>query len=331
MTEPSDTPIDCVLFDLDGVVYHGPRAIDGAVDGINWLHDHAIPVNYVTNNATRTPETVADHISRIGIDTSTDEVTTSAQVLAERLAERFGKGARIHLIGTTGLRTALDAASLEITDSADANPVAVAQGLDPHIDYDTIVRACEIIRSGAEWWASNPDYSLLTDTGKVPGNGAFVELMARLTDTEPVIVGKPAPHMMEFAADRLGARRPLMVGDRLNTDIEGGNAAGIDTALVLTGIHDIHDALRAEPERRPTFILPNLRSLPALITAGDRGDCPRIEAELGRAWDAIDAGTTDAEAILAEGRLPRTIAGPVDSEPGTAPVGAVSDAHEEDT
>src|SRR5699024_12793470 len=83
-------------------------------------------------------------------------------------------------------------------------------------------------RSGAEWWASNPDYSLLTEIGRVPGNGAFVDLISRLTETEPIIVGKPAPHMMEFAAGRLGAHRPLMVGDRLDTDIEGGRAAGLD-------------------------------------------------------------------------------------------------------
>lgn len=301
-------PIDCVLFDLDGVVYHGTSVVDGAAEGINWLHSRSIPVNYVTNNATRTAEATAAKITGMGIDATADEVTTSAQVLAERLAERFGKGARVHLVGTTGLRTALDEAGLEITDSADANPVAVAQGLDPEIDYAAIVRACEIIRSGAEWWASNPDYSLLTENGKVPGNGAFVELMSRLTDTEPVIVGKPAPHMMEFAAGRLGASRPLMVGDRLNTDIEGGNAAGIDTALVLTGIHTIYDALRAAPERRPTFILPDLRGLEALIAGGDRGQSTQVEAELRRAWDAIDAGDTDAEAVLAERRLPRTIA-----------------------
>ncbi|WP_366933915.1 HAD-IIA family hydrolase [Brevibacterium renqingii] len=312
--ETSGVPIDCVLFDLDGVVYHGDRAIDGAVDGITWLHEHSIPVSYVTNNATRTAEATAENITRLGIEATADEVTTSAQVLAERLAERFGPGARVHLLGTTGLRTALETAGLHIADPADEDAVALAQGLDPEIDYRKIVRACEIIRAGAEWWASNPDYSLITDTGRVPGNGAFVELISRLTDTEPVIVGKPAPNMMEFAADRLGAHHPLMVGDRLNTDIEGGRAAGFDTALVLTGIHDIHDALRAAPERRPTFVLPSLRGLEPLITGGDRGDCPRIEAELRRAWDAIDSGTTDAEAILAEGNLPRTI-----TEAHTAP------------
>lgn len=307
--ESSGTPIDCVLFDLDGVVYHGTHAVDGAVDGINWLHSQSIPVNYVTNNATRTAAATAEKITGMGVDASADEVTTSAQVLAERLAERFGPGARVHLLGTTGLRVALEEAGLEITDSPDAESVAVAQGLDPEIDYTKIVRACEIIRSGAEWWASNPDFSLLTETGKVPGNGAFVDLIARLTDATPVIVGKPAPHMMDFAAGRLGAHRPLMVGDRLNTDIEGGCAAGIDTALVLTGIHDIHDALRAGPERRPTFILPNLRGLEALITGTDRGEPARIEAELRRAWAAIDAGETDAEAVLTEGRLPRRIGG----------------------
>lgn len=324
--ETTGVPIDCVLFDLDGVVYHGTHAIDGAADGINWLHSQQIPVNYVTNNATRTAEATAEKITGLGIDASDDEVTTSAQVLAERLAQRFGTGARVHLVGTTGLRIALEDAGLEITDSREARPVAIAQGLDPNIDYETIVRACATIRSGAEWWASNPDFSLITESGKVPGNGAFVELMSRLTDTEPVIVGKPAPHMMEFAASRLGARRPLMVGDRLNTDIEGGRAAGFDTALVLTGIHDIHDALRAAPERRPTFILPSLRGLEALITGADRSECTQIESALHRAWDAIDAGDTDAEAVLTEEQLPRTIG----DRPGTADTSGIRNDVEED-
>src|SRR5699024_8811481 len=117
-------PIDCVLFDLDGVVYHGSRAIDGAVDGISWLHERSIGVNYVTNNATRTAEATAEKTTGLGIDTTAEEVTTSAQVLAERLAERFGPGARVHLLGTTGLRVALETAGLQITDTVDEAPVA---------------------------------------------------------------------------------------------------------------------------------------------------------------------------------------------------------------
>src|SRR5699024_2818393 len=116
----------------------------------------------------------AEKITGLGIDTTAEEVTTSAQVLAERLAERFGPGARVHLLGTTGLRVALETAGLQITDTVGEAPVAIAQGLDPDIDYEKIVLACRIIRSGAEWWASNPDYSLLTEIGRVPGNGAFV-------------------------------------------------------------------------------------------------------------------------------------------------------------
>src|SRR5699024_8863061 len=160
----------------------------------------------------------AGKITGLGIDTTAEEVTTSAQVLAERLAERFGPGARVHLLGTTGLRVALETAGLQITDTVDEAPVAIAQGLDPDIDYEKIVLACRIIRSGAEWWASNPDYSLLTEIGRVPGNGAFVDLISRLTETEPIIVGKTAPHIMEFAAGPLGAHRPPPVGARPDPD-----------------------------------------------------------------------------------------------------------------
>ena len=260
-SETTDVAIDCVLFDLDGVVYHGSRAVDGAAEGINWLHSQHIPVSYVTNNATRTPEATAEKITGVGISVSADEVTTSAQVLAERLAERFGPGARIHLLGTTGLRIALEDAGLEITDTLDAKPVAIAQGLDPNIDYQAIVTACGIIRSGAEWWASNPDFSLITESGEIPGNGAFIDLIARLTDAEPVIVGKPAPHMMEFAANRLRARRPLMVGDRLDTDILGAHNVGVDSLLVMTGVTSMVEAVAAPAQLRPTHVAADLSGL----------------------------------------------------------------------
>ena len=318
------TAIDCVLFDLDGVVYHGPEPIPGAVEGIGFLHENSIPVNYVTNNATRTAEVVADHISELGISTSAQEVTTSAQVLAQKLASAYGSGATIYLLGAAGLAAALEQAGLSVTDSLDDEPVAIAQGLDPDITYRKIVAACEAIETGIAWWASNPDYSMVGAKSRVPGNGAFIDMLSRLTGAEPTIVGKPSPHMMEHAAQRLGAVRPLMVGDRLDTDIEGGNAAGFETALVLTGVHDIHDALNARQELRPDYILPSLASLPELIRGSDRSasetsactivdgrlhlddDAPTtasdVEAALRLAWEAMDHGTD-----VDPGNLPRRI------------------------
>ncbi|TSI13672.1 HAD-IIA family hydrolase [Brevibacterium aurantiacum] len=327
--EESGAPIDCVLFDLDGVVYHGPEPISGAVEGINFLHEQSIPVNYVTNNATRTAGVVAEHISTLGINTTPAEVTTSAQVLAGRLAERFGTGALIYLVGATGLATALESEGLTLTHNLDDGPVAIAQGLDPDITYQAIVRACEAITSGIEWWATNPDYSMVGPRSRVPGNGAFIDMLSKLTGAQPTVVGKPSPHMMEFAARRIGAQRPLMVGDRLDTDIEGGNSAGFETALVLTGVHDIHDALRARPGLRPTYILPSLRGLPKLIdgedTYGSAGGalgsagCRIVDGQLclddsahsgaaivqdalRLAWEAMDRGDN-----VAPGNLPRRI------------------------
>lgn len=326
--EQSGAPIDCVLFDLDGVVYHGPEPISGAVEGINFLHDQSIPVSYVTNNATRTAEVVADHISTLGISTTPAEVTTSAQVLAGKLAAKFGTGALIYLVGATGLATALESEGLRVTRTLDDGPVAIAQGLDPEISYQRIVAACEAITAGIEWWATNPDYSMVGPKSRVPGNGAFIDMLSKLTGAQPTVVGKPSPHMMEFAAHRCGAQRPLMVGDRLDTDIEGGNSAGFETALVLTGVHDIHDALHASSELRPTYILPSLRSLPRLIAgsaqpASDATPGPAacqivdgelrvdesaqdsvstVESALRLAWEAMDRGED-----VAPGNLPRRI------------------------
>ena len=335
--ETSGAPIDAVLFDLDGVVYHGPEPISGAVEGITALLERSIPVNYVTNNATRTAEVVAEHISTLGINTNADEVTTSAVVLAQRLAKKFGPGAPIYLVGATGLALALESEGLRVTDTLDDEPVAIAQGLDPEITYQKIVGACEAIESGIEWWATNPDYSMVGPHSRVPGNGAFIAMLSELTGAQPTIVGKPSPHMMEYAAHRLGAHRPLMVGDRLDTDIEGGNAAGFETALVLTGVHDIHDALRARPALRPTYILASLRSLPTLIAGSahdasqstvsetasetatesadcrlvdgalrlsdaDRADGSAVRSALRLAWEAMDRGLD-----VGPGNLPRRI------------------------
>ncbi|MGO2985116.1 MAG: HAD-IIA family hydrolase, partial [Brevibacterium aurantiacum] len=184
------------------------------------------------------------------------------------------------------------------------------------------------ITAGIEWWATNPDYSMVGPKSRVPGNGAFIDMLAKLTGAQPAVVGKPSPHMMEFAAHRCGAQRPLMVGDRLDTDIEGGNSAGFETALVLTGVHDIHDALHASSELRPTYILPSLRSLPTLITgsaqpASDetsgsaacqivdgelrvdesaQDSVSTVESALRLAWEAMDRGED-----VAPGNLPRRI------------------------
>lgn len=319
--EESGAPIDCVLFDLDGVVYHGPDPISGAVEGINFLHDQSIPVSYVTNNATRTAEVVAEHISTLGISTTPAEVTTSAQVLAGQLAAKFGTGAAIYLVGTTGLAAALESEGLSVTRTLDDDPVAIAQGLDPDITYQTIVAACEAITAGIEWWATNPDYSMVGAKSRVPGNGAFIDMLSGLTGAQPTVVGKPSPHMMEFAAHRIGATRPLMVGDRLDTDIEGGNSAGFETALVLTGVHDIHDALRARPGLRPSYILPSLRSLSKLIgnSAQRPAACRIVDGEL-HLDESAHVGATDVENALriaweamgrgedvAPGNLPRRI------------------------
>lgn len=269
---PAGVPIDGVLFDLDGVVYHGPDAVPGAVDGITDLHERGIPVGYVTNNATRTAEAVARHICGLGIPTEPNQVITSAQVLASRLAEEYGRGARILLLGATGLREALAEAGLEVVGSLEDSPVALAQGLDPAIDYAKIVAAAEAITAGLDWWASNPDYSMVGRASRVPGNGAFVDMLSRLTGRQPHVVGKPSPDVVTHAAHRLGARRPLMVGDRLDTDIAGGNRAGFDTALVLTGVHDLHDALAADPLHRPTFVLAALDDLPRVLDAATAPD-----------------------------------------------------------
>jgi glycerol 3-phosphatase-2 len=252
---------DAALFDLDGVVYLGPVAVHGAPEGLRALRDRGTRVGFVTNNAARPPAAVAEHLGELGITASDDDVVTSAQAGAQLVAHRFGAGAKVLAVGGPGVWDALAEVGLVGVRSADDQPVAVLQGFGFDLTWDQLNEAAIAIHRGAHWVATNIDPTRPTDRGIVPGNGAAVAAVRLAVEVEPEVAGKPYRPLVDATVARLGAGHPIFVGDRLDTDIAGAVAAGLDSMLVLTGAHGPTDLVDAGPDSRPTHLGYDLRDL----------------------------------------------------------------------
>ncbi|MFE3743264.1 HAD-IIA family hydrolase [Streptomyces sp. NPDC059134] len=253
---------DTALLDLDGVVYAGGAAIAYAVESLTTARDAGMRLAYVTNNALRPPDTVAAHLTELGVPAEPDDVITSAQAVSRLIAEQVPAGSKVLVIGGDGLRVALRERGLEPVDSADDGPAAVVQGYGgPDLPWARFAEACYAINRGVPWFASNTDLTIPGARGIMPGNGAAVEVVRIGTGAEPQVAGKPLPPMHRETILRTGARKALVVGDRLDTDIEGAFNGGVDSLLVLTGVTDGAGLLAAEPRHRPTYVDADLRGL----------------------------------------------------------------------
>ena len=265
---------DGALFDLDGVVYLGPLAVVGAAEGIARLRERGTKVGFVTNNAARSPAAVAEHLRELAIPATTADVVTSAQAGAHLVVNRFGAGAKVLIVGGAGVAEAIAEAGMVGVRSADDGPVAVLQGYGFDLTWQQLNEAAIAIHRGAYWVATNTDSTRPTDRGLVPGNGAAVAAVATAVSAEPEVAGKPYRPLMDETVARLGADRPIFVGDRLDTDIAGAVGAGLDSMLVLSGSHGARDLLSAGPGERPTHLGQDLRALlapPLRARAGDDG------------------------------------------------------------
>ncbi|WP_431967830.1 HAD-IIA family hydrolase [Actinacidiphila sp. bgisy160] len=270
---PLDQAYDTALLDLDGVVYAGGDAIAHAVESLGSARAHGMRLAYVTNNAARTPQAVAKHLTRLGVPAEAGEVVTSAQAVARLIADQVPAGARVLAIGGEGLVEALRERGLQPVASADDDPAAVVQGYSPEVGWEQLAEAAYAVNRGVPWFASNTDLTIPTARGTAPGNGALVEVVRIATGGDPQIAGKPLPPMHRETVIRTGARRPLVVGDRLDTDIEGAYAGGVDSLLVLTGVTTPALLLAAPPGHRPTYVDADLRGLlipqPGVTDAGE--------------------------------------------------------------
>ena len=252
---------DGVLFDLDGVLYRGQGAVPRAPEAVEELRRRGLACAYVTNNASRSAESVAGHLRDLGIDAQSEEVFGSAPAGVRLMAEHVAPGSRVLVTGSAYLRELVTAAGFTTVDSAAETPDAVIQGFNPDLSWRDLAEAAFAINSGAAWFATNLDLSIPQAGGVAPGNGALVEAVARATKKWPAAAGKPEPVMFTQAAHALGLSRPLVVGDRLDTDILGGNRAEMTTALVLTGIDSRRTAVEAEVAQQPDWVLNTLDDL----------------------------------------------------------------------
>ena len=251
---------DLAMLDLDGVVYVGGDAVPGAPGHLADARAAGMRLAFITNNASRSPDQVAAHLRELGVEASPDDVVTSSQATARLLADRFGEAARIVALGADGLRDALAAAGL-VPVGADDEAVAIATGYGPDVRWAEIMRAAVRIRDGLPWVASNTDLTFPAAFGLAPGHGVQVEMLRRFAGVDPEVAGKPARPLLDETVRRVGGERPLMVGDRLDTDILGARNAGLDSLLVLTGVTGPAELVAAPPEQRPTYLAPDLGGL----------------------------------------------------------------------
>ncbi len=252
---------DVALLDLDGVVYIGASGVEHAAEALRAARARGMRTAFVTNNASRTPQQVAEHMAALGVPADPEDIVTSAQAAAHLLADMLEALAPVLVIGGEGLRQALQERGLRPVSSMAEHPVAVAQGFAPQVDWAMLAEAAYAVASGLPWVATNLDLTLPTPRGLAPGNGSLVQVVASVTGREPVAAGKPAPPLHRETVERTGASRPLVVGDRLDTDIAGARNTGTDSLLVLTGVTREADLLGLGPAQRPSYLGRDLRSL----------------------------------------------------------------------
>ena len=252
---------DVLLFDLDGVVYIGGTAIPGAPEALEQAKRAGAHVAYVTNNASRTPAAVAALLRGMGAPVTEADVVTSAQAAARLLADKLPPKSKVLVIGATALRLAVRERGLVPVSTAMEKPAAVVQGFGPGIDYGRLAEGGLAVRAGALFVATNADSTIPNAHGTAPGNGSLLKVIETATGTVPIVAGKPEPPLQHESVIRTGAKRPLVIGDRLDTDIEGAYNTGTDSLLVLTGVDSPRTATLAPRHRRPTYIAENLDAL----------------------------------------------------------------------
>lgn len=281
---------DAIICDLDGVVYRGEPAVPHAVEALSAA---ALPIQYATNNASRPPFAVAEHLRLIGLSVDDSSVATSSQAAAWLLTKHLEAGAAVLAIGGVGVSEALRERGFVPVASASDEPVAVVQGYGPDVSAADLAEAAYAVERGALWLATNTDQTLPTASGYAPGNGALVLAVGAAVGRGPdLVAGKPDEPLYLMCAERLSAdpSRVLTIGDRLETDIEGAHRAGMDSLLVLTGVHGVRDAVASPPQSRPTWIARDLRAL-----VGDVAALEPASSALREEWASRDAARVDPD------------------------------------
>lgn len=292
------------MLDLDGVLYLGREPVPHAAPSVHAARAAGMRLAFVTNNASRSPEAVAEHLVQLGIEAAPDDVVTSGQAAVRLVAERVPVGSAVLVLGSPALEAQAREAGLRPVRTVDqaggTGVAAVLQGLEPRTCWEDLAEAAVAVRAGALWVAGNTDSTLPSPRGPLPGNGAMVAALTAATGAEPLVAGKPEPALHQESVQRTGARCPLVVGDRLDTDVLGAVRAGADSLLVLTGVVDVAALLQAPAGRRPTFVSPDLRGLllshRTVTVSGDEARCGQTAARFagGVLQAQLDAAPDDA-------------------------------------
>jgi HAD superfamily hydrolase (TIGR01450 family) len=259
--QPLDALHDLAVLDLDGVVYVGRSAVPGAPDALARARQQGMHLAFVTNNAARTPAEVADQLVTLGIAAEAGDVVTSAQATARVIAATVPAGSEVFVIGGEGLEVALRERGLVPVVRASDAVAAVAQGYGPSMPWRQVVVGAIVVRTGVPWVAANTDMTIPTDEGLGPGNGTLVRLVAEFAGREPLVAGKPERPLFEETRDRVGGARPLVVGDRLDTDIAGAARLDWPSLLVMTGVTGLAELVAAARGERPAYLGSDLAAL----------------------------------------------------------------------
>ncbi len=250
--------IHALLLDMDGVLWRDMEPIGDLPAIMKKIAAKGFQTAFVTNNATRTVEQYQEKFHSFGLEIPAEQIHTSANVAAHLLAKQHPDGGNVYVIGERGLREAVEEAGFQIQDS---DCVAVVVGLDREVSYDKFAIATHLIRGGAAFIGTNPDRTLPSPSGQVPGAGSILAFLEASTDVKPTIIGKPEPALLNSALAQLGIKpqEALMVGDRVETDVTAGQKAGCLTALLLSGVTGEAAARAWKPA--PDYIEKDLEAL----------------------------------------------------------------------
>ncbi len=268
-----------VVLDMDGVLWRGSQPLLAMDILFEWLYESEMPFVLATNNSSRTRSDYVQKLADFGVQVTQERIVTSATATAAYLQTEYPAGARIHVVGMHGLRTILDEAGFDIRDDEGQPPELVVAGMDFELTYNKLSVASTHLFNGARFIGTNPDLTFPTPDGLVPGTGSILAALEAATGQKPFVIGKPHAPMFEMAMQILGTspQETLMVGDRLNTDIEGGKAVGMPTALLLTGV-------TTQEQLTQSSIWPDVayEGLPELLKAW-AGDAWYLKVKRGRA------------------------------------------------
>ena len=252
-----------LILDMDGVLWKDDTPIGDLSAIFNHIRARGLKVVLATNNATKTVDEYLAKLRGFGVDLEPWQIVTSSNATAHTFEKQFPQKGPVFVVGENGIILALrDKGFMPINDPDDeTRPIAVVGSIDRTVTYQKLRRATLHIRAGAPFYGTNPDKTFPTPAGLVPGAGAILASIEAATDVKPIVIGKPSPFMLELAAERMGLTKDevLVVGDRLETDIAGGQVMNARTALVLSGVSTREQAEVWKP--KPDMIADDLMKL----------------------------------------------------------------------